>query len=284
MKHRLNLSSMKNVLPPPLYEAVVLLSSEDAAVLRRSVAETAELYPGERAAVQYVSTRDVDRYAEVLDPDGALLDEFRLNPVVLWGHDYMLPPIGSDAWIRSDGYGILTKSVYATTDRAEEVWTLKQGGHLKTSSVGFIPLEWVENGGPGWTETVKRYARKWADQAPDWASVSALYTKWLLLEHSDVAIPANPYALVQAVSKGLRVPPEVARSLGLEEGQKGNAPADQAAAEPVVVRELVREMTSPEMVVREVVRPAAVVRQVSPSPADVRGLVSDVIDTLRGRV
>jgi len=89
-------------------------------------------------------------------------------------------------------------------------------GILKTQSVGFIPLEYVEQGGPGWTEVTKKLARRWAvDIAEHFKNVKRIHTKWLLLEHSDVSVSSDPYALQQAVSKGA-VSPEMLRDLGVD--------------------------------------------------------------------
>jgi len=237
MRSELKLTKLFPVLDDELIDGIcaVVPEPEDALVIRKTSfnsdamrarmarqmgAKTAE---GERAVIQYVSTRDLDRDGEILDPKGAMLDEFRKAPVVLWGHDYSSPPVGSDEWIKVDdeGYGILSKSIYATTPRADEVLTLRQENHLRTSSVGFVPLEYVEPNGPGWAETTKKLARRWAvDAAEHFKDVKRIHTKWLLLEHSDVSVPSNINALQLAVSKGLDISPEMLRDLGVPDEEK----------------------------------------------------------------
>ena len=39
------------------------------------------------------STNDVDRDGDIIDVDGWNLNEWNKNPVIMWAHDYSLPPI-----------------------------------------------------------------------------------------------------------------------------------------------------------------------------------------------
>jgi len=59
-----------------------------------------EIKEGERAAIRYVTTPHLDRDSEILVPTGAMLDDFRQSPSVLYGHDYRSLPIGKDLWIK----------------------------------------------------------------------------------------------------------------------------------------------------------------------------------------
>jgi len=170
---------------------------------------------GERAEITYVSTHDLDRDGEMLLPSGCDLKEFRKAPQVLWGHDYRLPPIGSDQWIKADDRGIIAKTIYAETDRAEEIWQLVKAGHLKTSSVGFIPLKWVNKNEEGWKALVSKLAK--AGIMVNEEKTKRIYTKWKLLEHSKVSVPANINALTTSVAKGLlEISDETLKELGIE--------------------------------------------------------------------
>ena len=224
MRSELKLTKLFPVLGDTLIDGIcaVIPEPEDATVIRKRVArDIEEVKPGERAVIQYVSTYHSDRDREVMVPRGAILDEFKKAPQVLWGHDYSQPPIGSDEWIRVDDNGILAKTIYATTDRAEEIFRLKQEGHLRTQSVGFVPIEYVERDGPGWAQTTKALARKWGvDSDAHFKGTDRIHTKWLLLEHSDVSVPSNINALQLAVSKGLDISPEMLRDLGVDEETK----------------------------------------------------------------
>ena len=180
---------------------------DDVFVERRFFAPAIEpksesLKEGERAIIQYVSTRDLDRDNEILMPGGCDLSEFKKAPQVLWGHNYSMPPIGKDIWIRKDELGIKAKTEYADTERGEEVWKLRKGGFLNTSSVGFIPLETTTPEKDDWEETCDELKETWPGFSRIKKNVRRIIKKWLLLEHSDVSVPANISALTVAVAKG----------------------------------------------------------------------------------
>lgn len=253
MKSQVKLSKFLPVLQPEIQEAVlrIVRDPDRAYLFRKGITKSPTgLKPGSRTAIQYVSTRDVDRDGEILDPDGAMLDEFRKAPVILWGHNYSEPPIGSDKRIDSDGYGLIAESIYATTERAKEVFKLKQEGHLKTQSVGFVPLERIERGERGWTRAWQDRAERWGVDHMHFENAKAIISRWLLLEHSDVSVPSNINALQIAVSKGLTVSPRLLEELGV-------------APKRWRIMTAVRVETESERVSR---------------------IVAEVFDTLRGRV
>ena len=132
-----------------------------------------------------VSTNAVDRYKEVIEPDGMDAKNYRKNPVVLWAHNYEVPPIGKALWIKKDGNGIVAKVKFADTATGREIFALYKDGFMKAFSIGFIPVE-AEDGD---LENPKAPRR--------------IYRKWELLEFSAVPVPANPEAVALAVKKGL---------------------------------------------------------------------------------
>ena len=210
VKWELPLAGLLPALPPNVAGHIkeVLGSDVDpaeAVVCRRACADAKGklLAPQDREVVHYVSTRDLDRDGEVMDPDGAILAEFKLAPQVLWNHNYSLPPVGSDRTIEKDGYGILAVTRYATTQMGEDLWTLRKEGHLNTASVGFIPMKRLFKGDEGWKSLTEKLATKWEMAVEEFEKVGRIVTKWLLLEHSDVSMPANIYARTVAVAKGL---------------------------------------------------------------------------------
>lgn len=189
---------------------------EESEFIRKSgiTQDDMELGEAERTCVQYVSTADIDRDGEILVPSGGVLTEFRKAPQVLWGHDYNLPPIGKDLWIRSTQKGIIAKTQYATTERANEIWELKKGGFLKTNSVGFMPIKYTKQGDDDWDKLCDKLHGQ--GYTFDRTKVRKIYTKWVLLEHSDVSVPANINALVVAVSKkSLSLSDELINELGI---------------------------------------------------------------------
>ena len=161
------------------------VKADDVEFIRKGIlAGDVQFDEGERAAVSYITTRDIDRDGEIVDPNGADLEAYRKNPVVLFGHDYASLPVGKNIWIKQDDRGLIAKTVYANHEFAQTVYNYRKDGFPLAQSIGFIPLEWDDN--PGDVKGCRRRYRKWA-----------------LLEYSDVAVPANPEAIGIAVSKGL---------------------------------------------------------------------------------
>lgn len=246
---------------------------DDASVSRKArTMPPEEIADGERAVIKWVSTRDIDREAEILDPSGAILTEFLLAPQVLLNHNYEEPPIGKDEWIVADDYGLKAKTRYATTARAEEIYTLNKEGVMATSSVGFVPIEYVINGGPGWGDVTRKLARKWDMSTDGFGGVFAIYTKWLLIEHSDVTVPANPHARNIMVGKGLG-------TYGLDLKPE---PAPEPDPEPAVRLVTARQIGLAAVDIRPV--GIRVVREAPPQEPDYKGLVEAALAKRQGRL
>jgi len=162
-----------------------------------------EIKEGERAAIRLVTTPHLDRDGEILIPSGAILDDFRQSPSVMYAHDYRGLPIGSDQWIKQVKQGILAKTVYAKHQFAEDVYQCVKDRHLNSNSVGFIPVEVVSQEDKKQFELTQGVLEKDYGISRD-ESVKAknIYTKWIMLEHSDVPIASNAQSLNLAVSKG----------------------------------------------------------------------------------
>ena len=161
------------------------------------------LKDGEQAIVQYVSTACVDRDGDILVPSGCVTEEFLKSPSVFWGHDYGQPPIGSDEQIGIDDVGVWAKTVYAGTPRGKEMFQLRKEGHLRTSSVGFIPLKTIHPTDTDWDLELGMLQKNFKAVKDSVRKASRIIKSWLLLEHSDVGVPANPEALTIAVAKAM---------------------------------------------------------------------------------
>lgn len=171
---------------------------------------------GSREAVQWVSKRGIDRDGEILIPGGAITRDFMKAPQVFVNHNYMELPVGSDVWLRKTDEGLIARTKYATTPRANDVFTLKQEGHLRTQSVGFSPVEWVSKDDTGFAKLRDKLIEAWPEFKKNADAVNRIFSKWVVFEHSDVGIPANPEALQLAVAKGFNVSPETFESLGIK--------------------------------------------------------------------
>ncbi|MDO8716402.1 MAG: HK97 family phage prohead protease [Dehalococcoidales bacterium] len=162
---------------------------EDAVFIRKGLMSQDLIFDdGERSAVDYITTSAIDRDGEIVDPMGAILTDYQQNPVVLFGHDHWSMPIGKCAWIKADGKGLVAKTIYANTEKANEIWEYRKAGFPLAKSIGFIPLESI----------------RFENNSPEYmAGCTRKFTKWLLLEYSEVPVPSNPEAVQIAISKGL---------------------------------------------------------------------------------
>ena len=279
MKSRLKLEKLKSSLPTETIEALQTggFFNADAEVKRTAIVTNAELEEGERAVVRYISTRDVDRDGEVLVPQGAQLDEYMLNPVVLWGHNYMEPPVGKAEWVKADKNGLKSKTLYADTERAEEVWELIKGGFLQTASVGFMPVERTWKGQTGWEDLVAKLNKKWGtDLEKDGAEI--ITTKWILLEYSDVPVPANPHALITAVAKGMELSDDMREQLEIPDpaDTTKHTDKDTTTARRIILPKSVAKTR--RMIVKAAAQPGQTRRRV------VATIAQDTLDRIRGRV
>jgi hypothetical protein len=159
---------------------------------------------GERAAVRWVTTPRLDRDNEILIPHGVMLDDFEESgKPVLWAHDYHGLPIGRDQWIKVKPQGILAKTEYANHAFAEDVFQCVKGKFLNSNSVGFIPVETITPSEAKpfkeWQETLEKVYGVSKEES---GKAKNIYTKWILLEHSDVPIASNVGSLNIAVAKG----------------------------------------------------------------------------------
>jgi hypothetical protein len=174
---------------------------EDAEFVRKGlVASDLRFEEGEQSVVSIITSSRPDRDREIVDPKGAILDDYLKNPVVLFGHDYRSLPIGMNMWVKPDKKTnptqLIAKTRYANHPFAKEVYQYRKDGFPLAQSIGFIPVQ------------VTRFAE--GDKTDESkAGVRLRYDKWVLLEYSDVPVPANPDAVMIAVSKGLLKETEV---------------------------------------------------------------------------
>jgi len=125
-----------------------------------------------------ISTGSVDRDRDRVMPTGVALDNYLKNPVVQWGHNYRDPwaTVGKSNNINQVQNGLAAdfdlRPAANDQDPQNVVLLLWNGGWVRTASIGFQPIKWVENelGGRDFTE-------------------------WELLEWSLVPVPANQEAL-----------------------------------------------------------------------------------------
>ena len=192
------------------------LPEEDRQLCRIVTAKKpSELLDGERADVSWISTEEIDRDREIVVARGMNDEQFKMNPIVTLQHCYGQPPVGRSLWRKrvKDGAlaGIKAKTQYPARPanwegswQPDTVFTLIQHGLMQGKSIGFLRLK---SHCPSSHEIAA---------SPELAEVSRIIDEWLLLEYACVFLPANQSALVEAVSKGLSLPAEMADLFGIK--------------------------------------------------------------------
>ena len=116
-----------------------------------------------------------DRVGDIIMAAGWDLRAFRQNPVVLWSHDPLQPPIGRARRVEVEGKELVADLEFDQGDEeAQRVDGKFRRGVLNAVSVGFRPVEFARKGNGGF-----------------------LFRQQELLELSAVAIPAHPMALAK---------------------------------------------------------------------------------------
>lgn len=168
----------------------------------------------ERTVVKYVSKPTLDRSKEIVISQGVDLSDFVKNPVILYAHNYgnscfdggsPVLPIGKDLWIKSDGIGLIAKQKYANHDLANDIFKMHLEDMPLASSIGFIPTKTIYKGSfedKEWDKEVTRLSETYGVEKNSFKAARVIYENSLLLEHSDVPVPANPDALALAIKSG----------------------------------------------------------------------------------
>ncbi len=144
-----------------------------------------------------LTTADPDRAGDVILPNGLRnLDEFMLNPVVLWAHSRtQFPPVGTAEWVDVQPRRVVAETRFTqNVPFAEDVFRLYERGVLRGWSIGFVP----------------RRAFRRAAAPPAGLRVE----EWDLLEYSAVPTPESPGALTVALQKGWVRDPSLRHWLG----------------------------------------------------------------------
>jgi HK97 family phage prohead protease len=161
-----------------------------------------------------LSDGSVDRMGDTIDPHGWELAAYRRNPVVLWAHDAMSPPIGLALNIRAEGERLMGDIEFAGEEVypfADQIYRLVRARFLNACSVGFNPLEW------SWSRDKDR-------------EFGIDFNRQEMLEVSVVPVPANANALV--IGRAARA--QIARSGDLGRSNFQSPPAPKWQALPAI--------------------------------------------------
>jgi HK97 family phage prohead protease len=132
-----------------------------------------------------LSTFDLDRFGERIDPEGWDYKRYMENPVVEWAHRYDIPAIGKADGLCADDKGLHGLVIFNDKDYDPFGWGIGQrvqAGVIRAGSVGFrvIEIEIPDK------ETAKD-------------GTTLIFRKQELLEFSICNVPANPFALTKSI-------------------------------------------------------------------------------------
>lgn len=138
-----------------------------------------------------------DRAGDIILQNGWQLDNYKRNPVILWGHAMGLDseadvPIGRAENVRIEGTKLVGEIVFAVaeSERAARLYKLASAGFVKAGSVGFRPLK------------VNHIADENERSKLGLGRFGVVFEKSELLEFSLCAVPCNAGALQQSLKSG----------------------------------------------------------------------------------
>lgn len=135
----------------------------------------------EKTITHYISTVTPDRFGDIVNPFGMDADNYRKNPIVLFGHSHHARGnvIGKNIALFPDNFGVKAITKFADTPAGNDLYLLNREGYLNAWSIGYIPKK------------VKTQNTTTNNQSGTYNIID----EWELLEYSSVVIPANPDAL-----------------------------------------------------------------------------------------
>lgn len=156
---------------------------ELSSTLYLSIEDTkSEKIRDERRIIHWISTPDLDRGRDIMNPKGADTTDFEKTKTVFADHNYSRI-IGSNVKLAMTNDGVRATTYFAKTDFADDRYRLHLEGVLNGWSIGFGAVRgkdgMIEEGSIEYDE--KTGKRK--------------FNKWVLHEYSDTGIPMNPNCL-----------------------------------------------------------------------------------------
>jgi len=130
-----------------------------------------------------LSTFDLDRYGERIDPQGWDFKRYMDNPVVEWAHRYDIPAIAKIESLSIDDEGLHGLVIFNDKSYDSFGWSIGErvkAGVIRAGSVGFRVME---------IEIPSK------EESRD--GTSLIFRKQELLEFSICNVPANPFALAK---------------------------------------------------------------------------------------
>jgi len=167
-------------------------------ILKQYDSET-KAVEGERALNVTITTNDMDRDGDIVEPKGAKLANYRKNPVVLMAHDYKGLPIAKAKDLAKTDSGINAKVVFPEEGiypLADTVYNMYKHKFMKAWSIGFIPIK---------SEDIADDEDEDGKVAERGMRRGKRIKSWELLEFSACSVPSNPNALSNMMEKGINI-------------------------------------------------------------------------------
>jgi HK97 family phage prohead protease len=139
----------------------------------------------EKGFMWTLSTYDLDRFGERVDPHGWDFSQYQKNPVVEWAHRYDIPAIGKIEKLAIDDKGLHGFVIFNSKDYDPFGWSIGErvkSGVIRAGSVGFRVME------------IEIPDRKTQEDG-----TALIFRKQELLEFSICNVPANPFALAKNI-------------------------------------------------------------------------------------
>jgi len=176
-----------------------LLDTGEYSPFRHFVAKSEGFFPGERSDISVISDDSVDSDKEVFVPNTLKFDRFQKNPIVAYGHNYKIAPIGRSLWQKQINGQWKAKTQYASkpsdypVDKEwfpDSIFHMVKEGFLPGKSIGGV-AKFREPTAEDFTKNVH------------WTGAKRITTDVQVFEYSVVSLQSNKNAIVQAVAKGL---------------------------------------------------------------------------------
>lgn len=155
-------------------------------------AEKVETLESEKSIVHYISTVDLDRGRDIVDPKGMDAKDFKKSPSVWYNHNYRYDvnavPIAKSLWQKVKEDGVIAKTQFSNLEFADDIYYLHKNDFMKSWSIGWMPQ--LDNKG-----NIKDGALLYDEK-----SEKTFINLWALLEYSSAPMPMNPNALDLAKS------------------------------------------------------------------------------------
>jgi len=132
-----------------------------------------------------LSTFDLDRFGERIDPQGWDFKRYMNNPIVEWAHRYDIPAIGKIEGLTIDDKGLHGVVIFNGKEYDVFGWSIGErvkAGVIRAGSVGFRVLE------------IEIPSKEDSKDGTD-----LIFRKQELLEFSICNVPANPFALAKEI-------------------------------------------------------------------------------------